>query len=69
MGLPKELFVTLEHPDPESSWYAASLTPEDAVSGSEEVEPVNVGTYRLVEENELKLVRTTRISKVKRKTK
>ena len=69
MGLPKEVFVTHEHVNEEDGWYSVNLSPEDAVSSSEEAEPVNVGTYRLVEENELELIRTTRIRKAKRKTK
>ena len=51
MKLPKEIFIINEHPDQEGEgWYSASLSPEDAVSNSGEKEPVNVGTYRLVEE-------------------
>jgi len=67
MALPKEIFVTNEHPEEEGGWYSVSLWPEDAVSNSEEKEPVNVGTYRLVEENELELVRTVRLKKSKKK--
>jgi hypothetical protein len=68
MKLPKEIFITNEHPDQEGEgWYLASLSTEEAVSNSEEKEPVNVGTYRLVEENELELIRTTRVRKTKKK--
>jgi hypothetical protein len=68
MKLPKEIFITHENPEQEGEgWYSVSLSPEDAVSGSEEKGPVNVGTYRLVEENELELIRTTRVRKTKKK--
>ena len=67
MSLPKEIFVTNEHPQDEGGWYNVSLSPEDAVSSSDEKEPINVGTYKLVEENELELVRTVRIRKAKNK--
>lgn len=64
MPLPKEIFVTKENPDNDGGWYSANLTPEDAVSGSNKEAPL-VGTYRLVEENTLELVRTVKIRKVK----
>jgi hypothetical protein len=67
MPMPKELFVTLEVPDgekEENGWYSASLSATDAVSNSEFETPV-VGTYRLVEENTLELVRSVKIRKVK----
>jgi len=64
MPLPKEIFITNESPEDDGGYYIASLTPEDAVSGSEAETPL-VGTYRLVEENTLELVRTTKIRKVK----
>ena len=69
MKLPKEIFIISEHPDQEGEgwWYLGNLSPEDAVSNSGEKEPVNVGTYRLVEENELELIRTTRVRKTKKK--
>jgi hypothetical protein len=67
MSLPKEIFVTNEHPDQEGGWYSANLSPEDAVSGSEEKEPVNVGTYKLIEERKLELVRTVRLRQAKTK--
>ena len=69
MALPKEIFVTNEHPEEEGGWYNVSISPEDAVSGSDEKEPINVGTYKLVEENELELVRTVRLKKSKKKKK
>ena len=62
--LPKEIFVTNEQPEDDGGWYAVNLTPEDAVSGAELETPV-VGTYRLVEENTLELVRTVRLRKAK----
>jgi hypothetical protein len=65
MGLPKEIFVTNEHPKEEGGWYNVNLSPEDAVGSSDEKEPINVGTYRLVEENTLELVRTVRLRKAK----
>lgn len=67
MKLPKEIFIINEDPDQDGGWYSVSLSPENAVSNSGEKEPVNVGTYRLVEENELELIRTTRVRKTKKK--
>lgn len=65
MSLPKEIFVTHEHQDDDGGWYGVSLTPEDAVSSSDDETP-NVGTYRLVEANELELVRTVKLRKAKK---
>ena len=65
MPLPKEIYVTNEHPDEEGGWYNVSTSTEDAVSSSDEKEPINVGTYRLVEEQALELVRTVRLRKAK----
>jgi hypothetical protein len=67
MSLPKEIFVTNEHPQEDGGWYSCNLSPEDAVSSSDEKEPINVGTYRLVEEQTLELVRTVRLRKAKKK--
>lgn len=67
MSLPKEIFVTNEHPEQEGGWYSCNLSSEDAVSNSEEKEPVNVGTYRLVEEQSLEFVRTVRLRAAKKK--
>jgi hypothetical protein len=64
MPLPKELFVTHEEQNQDGGYYTANLSAEAAVSGSEFETPI-VGTYRLVEENALELIRTTRIRKVK----
>jgi hypothetical protein len=64
MSLPKEIFVTNENIEDDGGWYAVSLKPEDAVNGSELEAPV-VGTYRLVEENQLELIRTVRLRKAK----
>jgi hypothetical protein len=68
MSLPKEIFVTNENVEEEGGWYAVSLKPEDAVSNSELESPV-VGTYRLVKENQLELVRTVRLRKAKKSKK
>lgn len=65
MPLPKELFITLENEEDEGGYFQANLTPEDAVSGSNSEIPT-VGTYKLVEENDMELIRTTRIRKIKK---
>lgn len=66
MPLPKEIFVTHENQEDDGGFYSANLTAEDAVSGSNDTTPI-VGTYRLVEENTLELIRTTRVKKVNAK--
>jgi len=66
MSLPKEIFVTHECVEDDSGYYSTSLSAEDAVSVSE-LETPTVGTYRLVEERELELVRTTRVRQAKKK--
>lgn len=69
MSLPKTIYVTHEHPEDDDGWYAVNLTPEDAVGSHDGNEPANVGTYRLVEENELELVRTVKLRKAKKSNK
>jgi hypothetical protein len=60
MTLPKEIFVTHECQENDGGYFTANLSAEDAVSGSEERTPL-VGTYHLVSEDVLELVRTTKI--------
>lgn len=65
--LPKEIFVTNEREDDEDGgWYRANTSAVDAVAGSEQTEPVVVGTYKLVKEESLKLVKTTKVKKTKK---
>lgn len=68
MDLPKVIYVTNEHIEDDGGWYSTNLTAEDAVSSSENDLPVTVGTYRLVEEQSLELVKTVRLRKAKSKT-
>ena len=60
MPLPKEIFVTNEHQEDDGGWYSVNLSPEDAVSSSEETTP-EVGTYRLVDSAVMELIRTVKV--------
>lgn len=59
MSLPNFIYVTEEGFEEEDTYFSANLTKEGAVEGSADEEPITVGTYKLVETNKLKLVKTT----------
>lgn len=60
MSLPNFIYVTEEDLGVEEGiYFAAHPTKEGAVEGSAEEEPITVGTYKLVESNKLKLVKST----------
>lgn len=59
MSLPSFIYVTEEDLDEEETYFSVHLDKVSAVEASAEEEPITVGTYKLMESNKLKLVKTT----------